>query len=237
MCLQWCHVRSWLIDNDLPCIGCDLRDPQHLPTSWSCASCTHLLPRDGQAGICGLTRETLPLAGRCCHWRVEMISSATLVLSAAELAPWLAEAAEVAEVFAASPSAPSIACDPTGRVIVAIDDLNVPLVYGIAAFDWDAALGWDRCAPATPDAMIDDLRLVAITTALEALEQGAPALEQALRGLAAVIGPDDLAELPEGWSQIVAQFMALGREVYRDHRRICEGIDALERAVFARSDG
>jgi len=237
MCLQWCHVRSWLIDNDLPCTGCDLRDPQLLPVSWSCASCTHLRPRDGQAGICGLTRETLPLADRCCHWRVEVAPSAALVLSAAELAPWLAEATDVAEVFAASPSAPSIACDPTSRVIVAIDDLNVPLVYGVPACDWDAALGWDRCAPATPEVMIDDVRLVAIMTALEALEQGAPALEQALRSLAAILGPADLAELPEGWSQIVSQFMALGREVYRDHRRIVEGIDTLERALFAHSDG
>src|SRR6266545_230051 len=205
MCLQWCHVRSWLIDNDLSCTGCDRSEPELLPAAWSCASCTHLIAHDGQVRICGLTRETLPLAGRCCHWSAELTSSAALALSAAELAPWLAEAGDAAEVFAASPSAPPISFDPTGRVVVAIDDLSVPLVYGVPAPDWDAALGWDMRAPVSSKALLDDVRLVAITTALEALEQGAPAFEQALLFVAAVLGPNDLTDLPDAWAQIFTQ--------------------------------
>src|SRR6266498_3050234 len=176
MCLQWCHVRSWLIDNDLSCTGCDRSEPDLLPAAWSCASCTHLIAHDGQARICGLTRETLPLAGRCCHWSAELTSSAALALSATELAPWLAEAGDAAEVFAASSSAPPISFGAAGQVIVAIDDLSVPLVYGVPAPDWDAALGWDMNTPAHNEVSADDVRLVAITTALEALEQGAPAV-------------------------------------------------------------
>lgn len=229
MCLQWCHVRSWLIDNDLPCTGCDRSDVERLPAAWSCVSCTHLIAREGQAGICGLTRESLPLAGRCCHWRVDLTPTATLALSTAELAPWLADAGEVAEVFAASPSAPPISFDAAGRIVVAIDDLSVPLVYGVPAPDWDAALGWDMSTPAYSEVSLDDERLVAITTALEALEQGAPALEQALLFVTAVIGPGDLADLPEGWREIVMQLIVLGRERYSSNMKIIAYLDALER--------
>ena len=229
MCLQWCHVRSWLIDNDLSCTGCDRSEPELLPAAWSCASCTHLIAHDGQVRICGLTRETLPLAGRCCHWSAELTSSAALALSAAELAPWLAEAGDAAEVFAASPSAPPISFDAAGQVVVAIDDLSVPLVYGVPAPDWDAALGWDMNTPAHNEVSADDVRLVAITTALEALEQGAPALEQALLFVAGVVGPGDLAELPEGWRDIVTQLIVLGRELYSSHATIIAYLDALER--------
>lgn len=232
MCLQWCHVRRWLIDNDIPCADCDRSDPELLPVAWSCASCTHLMPRDGQADMCGLTRETLPLVARCCHWQAELTSSAALALSATDLAPWLVEEVGVAEVFAASPSAPPISFDSTGRVVVAIDDLSVPLVYGVPASSWDAALGWDMSMPAPSEVSIDDVRLLAITTALEALEQGAPALEQALLFVAAVVGPDDLSELPEGWSQIFTQLLTLGREIYSDHSRIIEKIDELEHSTF-----
>lgn len=45
MCLQWCHRQQWLINNDVPCYGCDYRDPQHLPPSWSCFTCQHCVGR------------------------------------------------------------------------------------------------------------------------------------------------------------------------------------------------
>lgn len=229
MCLQWCHVRSWLIDNDLPCTGCDRSNVERLPASWTCASCTHLVARDGQAGICGLTRESLPLVGRCCHWRVELTSSTALTLTAADLAPWLAAAGDVAEVFDASPSAPPISFDGAGRVVVAIDDLSVPLVYGVPAPDWDAALGWDMSMAAHSKISLDDECLVAITTALEALEQGTPAFEQSLLFVTAVVGPGALTELPEGWREIVTHLIALGRERYSSNMKITAYLDALER--------
>ncbi len=228
MCLQWCHVRSWLIDNDLPCMECDHGEADRLPVAWTCVSCTHVIARDGQAGMCNLTRETLPLAGRCCHWCAELTPAVSLALSTDQLAPWLAEAGEVVEVFAASPSAPPIAFDAAGRVVVAIDDLSVPLVYGVPALDWDAALGWDMNTLAYAEVSLDNERLVAITTALEALERGAPALEQALLYVVAVLGPDELAELPEGWREIITQLIALGRELYSSNKTIITHLDALE---------
>jgi hypothetical protein len=233
MCLQWCHARRWLIDNDVPCADCDYGDPERLPPTWSCTSCTHLIARDGQAAICGLTRETLPLVGRCCHWRAELTPVEALALSVAELAPWLADGRDVAEVFAASPSAPPITFDPTGRVVVALDDLSIPLVYGVPASDWDMALGWGMDTPSDGGASLDDARLVAITAALEALEHGAPALEQALAHVAAFVGPDAMLELPEGWPAIVAQLIILGREMYGEHAAIANTLDSLEEACIS----
>ena len=229
MCLQWCHVQAWLIDNDLPCTGCDRSDPARLPDAWSCASCTHVILRDGLPGICGLTRETLPLAGRCCHWRAELASSPVLTLGAADLAPWLAEVGDVAEVFTASLSAPPISFDSAGRVVVALGDLSVPLVYGVPAPEWDAALGWDRSARADAALPADAARLIAITAALEALEHGAPAFEQALLCIASASGPGELAALPDGWRDIVVHLIALGRQRYRSHATISALLDVLER--------
>ena len=169
------------------------------------------------------------MADRCCHWRADLTPITTLALSTAELAPWLTDAGEVGEVFAASPSAPPISFDAAGRIVVTIGDLSVPLVYGVPAPDWDAALGWDMSTPAYSEVSLDDERLVAITTALEALEQGAPALEQALLFVTAVIGPGDLADLPEGWREIVMQLIVLGRERYSSNMKIIAYLDALER--------
>lgn len=229
MCLQWCHVRAWLIDNDLPCAGCDRGDPARLPAAWSCASCTHVIAHDGLPGICGLTRESLPLAGRCCHWRAELAPAVMLAVSTRELAPWLADAGEVAEVFASSPSAPPISFDSTGRVVVALGDLSVPLVYGVPAPAWDTALGWDTSTPTHTEGTADDLRLVAITAALGALEHGAPAFEGALLCVASAAGPGDLAELSNDWRDIVTCLIALGREHYSSHAGIAALLDALER--------
>ena len=228
MCLQWCHVRSWLIDNDLPCTGCDRSEPDLLPAAWSCASCMHLIAHDGQAGICGLTRETLPLAGRCCHWQAERISSMRLLIGDEDIAPWLNGAAVA--IFDASPSAPPITFD-AGRVVVDLDALSVPLVYGVPAFAWDAALGWELPMPVDLGTPFHDVRQRAITDALAALEQGAPALEQSLGELAEALGPDGIVALPEGWLDILTELIALGRDFYGAHARISTQLDKLETRV------
>src|SRR5689334_4786626 len=114
MCLVWCHVRSWLIDNDRACTECDGGEAQRRRAAWSCASCVHHVAHAGQAAICALTRETLPLIGRCCHWQAERTTTAQLAIGDADVAPWLSGTAIA--VFAASPSAPPTTLD-AGRVV------------------------------------------------------------------------------------------------------------------------
>lgn len=224
MCLQWCHVRAWVIDNDLACIGCDRGDPERLPDAWSCVGCVHHSARDGQIAICGLTHETLPVCQRCCHWQTARTTMSTLVIGDANIAPWIGGTAR--DVFVASPSAPPIVFD-NDRIIVDLDDLSVPLVYGVPAPDWDAALGWELAMPLESGTPLDDMRQQAITNALEALEHGAFALEQMLNELAAELDAAGVADLPEGWLDILTQLIVLGRNLYGDHATILAQFDQL----------
>jgi hypothetical protein len=41
MCLQYCHVKQWLLDNDEPCATCD-RAPHMRPSTGPCPTCRHL---------------------------------------------------------------------------------------------------------------------------------------------------------------------------------------------------
>ena len=225
MCLQWCHVHAWLIDNDLPCIGCDRGEAQRLPVAWSCASCVHHVARDGQTALCALTRETLPLIGRCCHWQAERTAAAQLSIGDADVAPWLS--GTVIAVFAASPSAPSVTLDAC-RVVVELGALSVPLVYGVSAPDWDAALGWDMAGPADWDTPLDDARQRAITDVLAALEQDALALSQALAQLIATLGGAGAVALPESWRALLQQILDLSRELYGGDVAIVAQLDAWE---------
>lgn len=223
MCLQWCHVHSWLIDNDLPCAGCERGEAARLPAAWSCASCTHLIARNNQAAMCGLTREAPPLIGRCCHWQAEPSTLADLAIGDDAIAPWLAGTAVT--IFERSPSAPPVSV-AAGQVLVALDSLSVPLVYGVPAADWDAALGWE-CAQEMDWAAPPDDSQRAIIAALEALEQDLPALEQALCRLAEALGTADEA-LPEAWRAIVVELVALGRTRYHHHPPLIAQLDRLE---------
>lgn len=225
MCLQWCHVHRFVIDNDLPCCGCDRSDVARLPAFWSCAQCVNQVVPDAAPPRCGLTRETLPLAGRCCHWQAEPTRQITLHLADDDLAPWLAGSA--AQVFADSPSAPPIRFE-SGRVRVALNDLSVPLVYGVPADEWDAALGWDRPAPLASDDAGDTGVPRALIAALDALDQNAPALAAALADLADALGPDGAAALPDGWADIWTQLVLLSRARAGSDAAVTTQLDAME---------
>lgn len=179
MCLQWCHVRRWLINNDQLCEGCELQRVAELPAAWSCASCTHRVMRSDEADRCGLTGAGLPLAGRCCHWCVPLSTPAP---AEPQGAPWLG------------------ACNH--------DAMSVPLVYGVPAAGWEEALGIDSvreleaCAPP-----LDPLRRNTILATLALLDAPSADIGAVMAQLRASLGPPGLAGLPPVWQAIVIELM------------------------------
>lgn len=134
MCLQWCHVTQQLIDNDIPCSHCALRVVSETHT---CATCTH-----ARGTICSLTRSELPLVRRCCHWNATLQRGLRMV-DIFDLAPGLLVrygVDTVTELFAASDTAPDVGIGQ-GFVLVFLNELALPEVYGIPADEWDVALG------------------------------------------------------------------------------------------------
>lgn len=234
MCLQWCYVRSWLIDNDLPCAGCVLRAAALLPATHTCVTCTNRRERDGQPPLCDLTRETLPLAGACCHWNTAPQAPAVLALTAPDLAPWL-DSDDVRLVFATSPSAPPLARDPDGRLLVALADLNVPLVYGVPAAAWDTALGWELPVTSwdatTWGSTLDDAPQRAMIAALEALDCGATTYHQRLGDLAVALATTAPTALPEGWHDILRSLIAIGLERFSTNMAIRVRLTELENTL------
>lgn len=220
MCLQWCHVQSWLIDNDLVCIDCDRHNPATLPAWVRCATCTHQRTPDDQPPHCALTHEGLPIAGGCCHWNVSIATETSLALGPGDLAPWLGS--DVLAVFAASPSAPDVVTDERGYVTIARDDLSVPLVYGVPADEWADALGWSRDL-VTLD--FDDALQHATVAALEALETDSSTFVAALDALHIVL---DSAVMPTEWREVIVALLLLGRERYADETFVCACLDSLE---------
>lgn len=182
MCLQWCHVQRWLIDNDLECTGCERGAASDLPGEWRCADCLHLRQPAGAAPSCALTRARLPLLGRCCHWRAEPVQET------ARLAPWLV------------PEARDLGMLRPG-------DLNIPLVYGVPAGAWAEAIEPDACGP--PDEPLDFRRRLAIEAAIDACEAGDTALRRAMRALDAALAPAGELGLPPAWRAIVAELRQL----------------------------
>ncbi len=181
MCLQWCHVQRWLIDNDQECIGCERGVARDLPPEWSCAECLHLLRPAGAPLSCALTRARLPLLGRCCHWQ-----AALALEEASALAPWLEDA--VRELRATLPG---------------WDDLSVPLVYGVPAGAWAEAIELDDCE--SPGEPLDTQRRAAIEAAIEAGEHGGSVLQWAMHALDAALAPAGELGLPPAWRAIVAE--------------------------------
>lgn len=178
MCLQWCHVQRWLINNDLECTGCDRGAANDLPAEWSCADCRHLLRPAGALPHCALSHAPLPLLRRCCHWQAEPAFEET-----GRLAPWLAGAARE-------------------RYAAALGDLSIPLVYGVPAGAWAEAIEPDDCEQ--PDEPLDPQRRAAIEVAIEACERGT-ARQQVLSTLDASLAPTGQAGLPPAWRAIVAE--------------------------------
>lgn len=220
MCLQWCHVQSWLIDNDLVCIGCDRHDPATLPSWVRCATCSHQLTPDGQSPQCGLTREALPILGGCCHWNATLIVPSHLSLSSGDLAPWLGN--DVLAVFAASPSAPLTLSAEDGCMSIVLSDLAVPLVYGVPAEEWGDALGWS--ADAVP-LDFDDVSQHATVAALEALETDNATFAIALDTLRDAL---NTTVLPTEWHEVIVALLLLGRERYASDMLVCVRLDNLE---------
>lgn len=183
MCLQWCHVQRWLIDNDLECAGCERGAASDLPGEWSCAGCSHLRQAAGAAPSCALTRARLPLLGRCCHWQAEPVLEET-----ARLAPWLA--AEDRQLGS-----------------LRLGDLSVPLVYGVPADAWPAAVDPDECEQSGEP--LDLKRRLAIEAAIDACEAGDTVLRRARRALDAALAPGGEQGLPAAWRAIVAELRQL----------------------------
>ena len=143
MCLQWCHVTCTLIDNDLACAHCG-PETRRAHAAERCDTCVHR-----QGVTCSLTREKLPGQRTCCHWGVPALAMGTvLTLTDANVAPGLLryhQARDVAQLFDRSDTAPNYAGGGS-QISVSLDDLAVPMVYGLPADEWDAALADDAGA-------------------------------------------------------------------------------------------
>ncbi len=231
MCLEWCHVRSWLINNDIACATCAHRSPERLPDRFSCTTCTHRGGQVATAGMCGLTHEALPTVGRCCHWSVTPTTAMTLVLSDADLAPWLRGPRGVAGVFDESETAPEVSIDAAGCVAVRLNELSVPLVYGVPSSDWEAALGWEPVRHMStwefqplPDAD-------ALLEALELIPTGGRPLITALDSLAELLGGATTLRTDDTWRKLTTDMLALCRAHHPAEPAIQQALQRIEDAV------
>lgn len=231
VCLQWCHVQNWLINNDVVCTGCEYRDPQRLPTPFSCQTCTHRIGQAETAGMCELTREHLPVIGRCCHWNAATCSVITLVLKTADLAPWMDASRGIVGVFDESDTAPDVMIDAEQQVVVNLDDLSIPLVYGVPSPNWDAAIGFEPMQPtsALPTQPAPDVDT--LVEALGCIEQGGSALVTALEALQGTLHPDATVCRDATWRPYVISLIELCREHHGTEFPIVKLVKHLEDVV------
>ena len=141
MCVQWCHRRQFVIDNDWPC---DCPEPIGV-----CAGCCHRRESVAETDVsaasdpwCALTQQPLPLAGGCCHANVAVALPEVLPLATLPVAPWVLTAWDVmdgAALIAIHPNAIPIT-EHAGAAGIATADLATPMVYGVAAEAWMDAL-------------------------------------------------------------------------------------------------
>jgi hypothetical protein len=207
MCLQWCYVRGWIIDNDLPCAGCPAygRSP-----AASCDSCTHRC--DGERGpLCALTRLPLPDAGGCCHHNAAAGAGEPIIVAVDDVtvAPWVLaahRAATPAELLAGHHSAPELELRG-GRAWLRLDCLAVPFVYGVTADAWEMAVALPEPEP-IPDA---PPHFAAALDALEALHAGGDPAPAHAR-LLALLAEAPLETLPDYWRGTVRETLALLEE-------------------------
>ena len=219
MCLQWCHVRRILIDNDVSCAGfCALA--RSLPADWSCATCRHHVVRaghrgeDGESrkGLCGLTHLDLPRQGACCHYSVELTpGDEPLWLGPDQLAPTVGvrtASRTAAEAFAQSDTAPEVERDAAGRVRVPVKALAVPDVYGLPSDAWPEQVPADD-RRAVSLALVDDvLRLLDLVAG----GQYADAEHWSLK-LQALHGPFD--RYPSPWGHYACDATSLAEQAGR----------------------
>jgi hypothetical protein len=213
MCLQWCHQRHLLIDNDFACGHCTLNRVAALPAEWACASCQYRRDRDGLPPLCRLTRQGLPVANRCCHWNVQLdVSPAAVTLAA--LAPGLLADQEGLTALADQLPAHS-RWEGDALVRVPLDGLALPDVYGVPAWAWDDALlgeTWEERQAV--DAALTTAVLAAsdqVIAAHYAPESAIPALEAAIEAVASRLGERPLQSLPQQMQLLFEDIVVLTR--------------------------
>jgi hypothetical protein len=209
MCLQWCHVRRLLIDNDLPCSGCTRFPAFLLPQEEGCQSCQHRREQDGKPAFCSLSQMPLPKAGRCCHWNAEVDTRSEIRLTTADVAPdvlviW--DANTVAELFARSETAPDYEPAGSESVRVSLDDLALPFVYGVPAAQWEAAL--DGAAIVQGNDVPIELGHTVLAL-LEAAEEPSETYQQARIALDKLLEQHPFESLPMAWQELVASALQL----------------------------
>ena len=142
MCLQWCHVRGLLVDNDIPCEQLCPDAIRLARQEENCRSCTHCQP--GEFDLCLLTHEITPLAKSCCHWNATIQRGEVLLILGKTVPRALAQAHGVEstrQIFEMVDTAPELEENtPAEGISMRIEEMAVPLVYGILSIDWDAAL-------------------------------------------------------------------------------------------------
>lgn len=143
MCLQWCHVRSLLVDNDIPCLMLCPDAIRLAQVEKNCRSCAHCQSGDG-VDLCLLTHEITPLAENCCHWNATIESGEVLLVLGETVPLDLAQAHGVestAQIFEMVDTAPELEENtPEEGIPMYIEEMSVPLVYGVIATAWDKAL-------------------------------------------------------------------------------------------------
>jgi|GEM_PF-1087044 hypothetical protein len=209
MCLQWCHVRRLIIDNDLPCSGCTRFPAFLLPDNESCERCQHRREQDDKPAFCSLSQMPLPKAGRCCHWNAEVDTRSEIMLTTADVAPdvltiWGVDT--VAKLFARSETAPDYEPEDNNSVRINLDDLALPFVYGVPAAQWDDAL--DGPAIVQGEQPPSELGH-AVLALLEADQQNEQEYQQARIALAKLLEQHPLKSLPMAWQELVASALQL----------------------------
>jgi len=134
MCLQWCHVRSLIIHNDHPCLHC-LGVIRFARQGEDCSACAHY---GGQ--LCNLTKSAIPAARTCCHHNVNPLQIEVLDLTEENILPMqliLYQVNNLKELFWLVESAPEPIELPNGALQVRMEDLAVPMVYGLPANEWE----------------------------------------------------------------------------------------------------
>lgn len=209
MCLQWCHVRRLLIDNDLPCSGCTRFPAFLLPQEESCQSCQHRREQDGKPAFCSLSQMPLPKAGRCCHWNAEVDTRQIVQLTTADVAPdvltiWGVDT--VAALFQHSDTAPDYEREGSESIRVNLDDLALPFIYGVPAAQWEAAL--DGPAVVQGNDVPSELGHTVLAL-LETSEEPAEVYQQTRIALETLLEQHPFETLPMAWQELVASALTL----------------------------
>lgn len=137
MCLQWCHVREWLINNDEPCTFCE-RSKDWPHGDEACYTCRHMRTTSGQPAWCALSSMPLPKRRTCCHWNVDIVTGGVRTLTEQDMSPGLlaaSGASSVHELFLDFDSSPETNNTERGAV-VNVGNLAIPDVYGTPSYDW-----------------------------------------------------------------------------------------------------